>query len=355
MRLGTLLTLRCLSPFGYTRLILAVSQFGTIYDLFDVDEGKFSVELGGPVTPFPSGLFDNPVFLGIEIDADGEMSPRKTLTSAPYALKADDAMTLQGQSAASLDQSAHVFDIANPHNVTAAQAGAPSNADFSNHTGDSSAHHARYTDAEAVSAMGIQADANALNHDKYTNAESVAAILNADGPGSGLNADLLDGQNSTFFNQSAHVASTNNPHQNVFSGLEYDNSPSSTAVTAISLCTSRTTLKQVTISLPVTNTTKYVVCRASGKTFHSQTARWLYYAIDDESGTGADTFAYTGVETTTSTYNNYDPYAMQQVYSYSGATGGFVTYYLKACRQDASTTGSAYHDDFVCELFTRRY
>lgn len=42
-----------------------------------------------------------------------------------------------------------------------------------------SQHHAKYLDAEAVSAMGAKADANALHHDRYTDAEAVAAIAAA--------------------------------------------------------------------------------------------------------------------------------------------------------------------------------
>jgi hypothetical protein len=47
------------------------------------------------------------------------------------------------------------------------------------HTADVDAHHAKYTDAEAVTAMGVKGDANALNHDKYTDAEAVQAVEDA--------------------------------------------------------------------------------------------------------------------------------------------------------------------------------
>lgn len=40
--------------------------------------------------------------------------------------------------------------------------------DVSAHAADASAHHTRYTDAEAVSAMGSKADNNPLNHDRLT-------------------------------------------------------------------------------------------------------------------------------------------------------------------------------------------
>ncbi len=43
------------------------------------------------------------------------------------------------------------------------------------HDADVSAHHVKYTDAEAVSAMGALADDNPLNHDRYTDAEAVSA------------------------------------------------------------------------------------------------------------------------------------------------------------------------------------
>ena len=44
------------------------------------------------------------------------------------------------------------------------------------HTADDDAHHAKYTDAESVTAMGAKGDANALNHDRYTDAEAVTAM-----------------------------------------------------------------------------------------------------------------------------------------------------------------------------------
>lgn len=44
------------------------------------------------------------------------------------------------------------------------------------HAGDASAHHARYTDGEAVSAMGVKGNANPLNHDRYTDLEAIGAM-----------------------------------------------------------------------------------------------------------------------------------------------------------------------------------
>ena len=44
------------------------------------------------------------------------------------------------------------------------------------HAANVSAHHIRYTDAEAVSAMGAIGDSNPLNHNRYTDAEAVTAM-----------------------------------------------------------------------------------------------------------------------------------------------------------------------------------
>ena len=51
------------------------------------------------------------------------------------------------------------------------------------------AHHDKYTDAEAVSAMGAKADANPLNHDIYTDAEAVSA-MGAKADANPLNHDI---------------------------------------------------------------------------------------------------------------------------------------------------------------------
>lgn len=61
-----------------------------------VSDGLFSVQIGqDPVSnPFPS--FDGEMFLGIKVGSDAEMTPRQALSSVPFAMKADDADTLDG-------------------------------------------------------------------------------------------------------------------------------------------------------------------------------------------------------------------------------------------------------------------
>ncbi len=88
-----------------------------------VDKGLFSIELGTPTAPFAPGLFNTPLWLGVAVDGDGEMAPRRAVTSVAFAFRANDAMSLQGQGPSVFNQSAHVADTDNPHSVSAAQVG----------------------------------------------------------------------------------------------------------------------------------------------------------------------------------------------------------------------------------------
>ena len=46
-------------------------------------------------TPFPAGLFDETLFLGVQVGSDAEMIPRQPLNSVPFAFKAGDADRLE--------------------------------------------------------------------------------------------------------------------------------------------------------------------------------------------------------------------------------------------------------------------
>jgi len=150
----------------------------------DINQGLFQVELG-TVTPFKLPIdFNQGLYLGIEVENDGEMTPRRKLSLSPYSIKAMDAETVGGFSAVELDQSAHLYEFSNPHQVSATQIGAATVEDITSHAADDSAHHAPYTDTNAVS-----------------------AIKAADGAGSNLDADLLDGQHANAFASVSQVSS----------------------------------------------------------------------------------------------------------------------------------------------------
>jgi len=160
-------------------------------------DGVYSILIGGGTSPV--GSFDATTFAAdgrwLEMVINGEtLSPRQPFASVAYAFQAEeathaatagDADTVDGLQAAALDQSAalaaHTGDTSNPHSVAAAQVGAITAAELATHAGDPSAHHARYADAEAVN-----------------------AIKASDGAGSGLDADLLDGNHASAFATAGH-------------------------------------------------------------------------------------------------------------------------------------------------------
>nr|MBC8414219.1 hypothetical protein [bacterium] len=126
-----------------------------------VISGVFDVTLGNPANPLPAGLFEDPLWLGINVAGDGEMVPRKALASVAFSFKANDAYTVGGRTAASLDQADHVLDTGNPHHITTAQ----------------------------------------LPADITRDSEIMPIVLLRDGPGSTLDADTIDGLDSSdFFN-----------------------------------------------------------------------------------------------------------------------------------------------------------
>ncbi len=74
-------------------------------------EGLFSTTFGDINNPFPAGMFETPLFLGVKVSADPEMTPRIALTSVAYSHKAKDAQTVGGLGAAQLDQSADIATL----------------------------------------------------------------------------------------------------------------------------------------------------------------------------------------------------------------------------------------------------
>ena len=125
-----------------------------------VSKGLFSTLLGD-TTALPTTLFDgNDRWLGVKVLSDAETAPRMRMAFVPYASWALNAGALEGQNAAF------------------------------------------YRNASNINA-GTLADAQipaAITRDD----EVITIVKGADGSGSGVDADLLDGQNSTAFAASTH-------------------------------------------------------------------------------------------------------------------------------------------------------
>lgn len=212
----------------------AVSEVWSDTYVMEVSKGLFSVELNID-SAVSAEEFENTLYLGIQLPGDAEMLPRKALSISAYAVKAMDANALQGLNGAFVSE--HINDqTENPHKIDATQIGAATSVELNNHKNNSSAHHnktqsfselidqagdhqipaditrdselnihagisnahhSRFTFAEAITAMGPESDINPLNHTKFSNVDAVVAIKSADGAGSTLDADLLDGMQAS--------------------------------------------------------------------------------------------------------------------------------------------------------------
>jgi len=122
-----------------------------------VSQGIYSVILGEGSTPNPINLpFDTTYYLGVQVGADPEMAPRKILTSVGYAFR---ALTVE-----SIGSHSH------------------SGADITSGT---------VSEARIDSLIA-------------RDSEVMTIVKTNDGSGSGLDADLLDGQHATSFAVASH-------------------------------------------------------------------------------------------------------------------------------------------------------
>ncbi len=125
---------------------VANGDYGMIFSLYDtatgyepiwaesqtvsVNNGVYNVILGQLDNELDPTVLETPLYLGVKVGEDDEMTPRQKLTSTVFAMKsafADEALntdTLDGLDSTDLDQSAHLSNSGNPHGVTAAQVGA---------------------------------------------------------------------------------------------------------------------------------------------------------------------------------------------------------------------------------------
>ena len=142
-----------------------------------VVDGIFSVVLGSGT----GNALDPSVFEGadrwLEIQVGSEtLSPRHRIASGPYAFKSENSRLLDGKEKKDFAPSEHSHSGSDIKSGTVPEAqideamtrDTEKDAAIAAHAAIADAHHARYTDAEAVAAMGAKADANPLNHDKTT-------------------------------------------------------------------------------------------------------------------------------------------------------------------------------------------
>jgi len=172
-----------------------------------VSDGIYSVVLGS-VTPI-SLSFDTQYFLGIEVETDGEMIPRQALTSVGYAFSSNmadtaaDADTVDGKHASDLLDKA-MYDADDNSKVDSAEtADSAINADMVDGKHDSDFAAVSHSHSGSDITTGTVAEAR-IDTAIARDSEIMPTVLGSDGPGSGLDADLLDGQEASAFASSLH-------------------------------------------------------------------------------------------------------------------------------------------------------
>ncbi|RLT36632.1 MAG: hypothetical protein DWI57_14560 [Chloroflexi bacterium] len=179
-----------------------------------VSKGLFSTLLGD-TTALAATIFDgNDRWLGVKVGGDTETTPRMRLAFAPYASYALNAGTLGGQNsafyrnatninagtvadarvAATLTRDSEVLGL-----VTAAD-GTGSTLDADLLDGQDSAFYRNATNVNA----GTLADARVAGT-LTRDSEVLGLVTAADGAGSGVDADLLDGQDSAFYRDADNI------------------------------------------------------------------------------------------------------------------------------------------------------
>ena len=184
-----------------------------------VANGVFSVLLGEVTALNASHFNGQELWLGVKVGADAEATPRQHLAHVAYALFAENAALLNGQAASAFAPTAHAHSGADITTGTVADAriaptlardsevfglvtaadGTGSGLDADLLDGQDSAFYRNATNINA----GTLADAR-VAATIARDSEVFGLVTGADGTGSGLDADLLDGLNSTSFATAVH-------------------------------------------------------------------------------------------------------------------------------------------------------
>ncbi|MCP3872744.1 MAG: hypothetical protein GY699_06255 [Desulfobacteraceae bacterium] len=183
----------------------------------EVSDGVFNVQIPENPAAYPLPEFAGEMYLGIKIGADPEMSPRQQLTSVPFSIKSGDTDMLQGHIPDDFSGQGHLHDFGDingavsdgqvPNNITvnyAANAGLANSATSAGNADTVDSKHASdfagtvHTHSGSAITSGTVADARVAGSIARDN-EIMSTVLGSDGPGSGLNADYLDGMSSGSF------------------------------------------------------------------------------------------------------------------------------------------------------------
>ncbi len=180
-------------------------QRGITAQLEDVTvvDGVFSVELDYGFEPFAGDQLwlDISVRQGNSTGGFTNLLPRQKLTASPYALHAE-TVAAGAISAVELAPGSVGTGQVDPSQVQrrvsgVCAAGLQATAVNQDGTLQCAPDQTGVDAAGAIAAMGAAANDNPLNHLRYGDTDAFNAVLSADGAGSGLDADFIDGQSAS--------------------------------------------------------------------------------------------------------------------------------------------------------------
>jgi len=174
-----------------------------------VQGGLFSTVLGDGITPLDQALFNGQaLWLGVKVGADAEATPRQQVMPVAYALSLVPGAVVEASSGPVLQVNntggGEALSVDGDLNVSGGLTGGSHNHSGAHITSGTvvDAHIASTIarDTEVTSAISAHTGDSDAHHVRYTDAEAWAAVLDNDGSTSGLDADLLDGyQGSALF------------------------------------------------------------------------------------------------------------------------------------------------------------
>lgn len=185
-----------------------------------VEEGLFTVLLGSGTGPPLSASLFNGADRWLEIVLEGEtLEPRQRLASVPYSIVSENSRLLDGQEASNFASASHLHSgddivdgIVSEKWIDAAIA---RDSELSAHAADSAAHHKKTTTFAELTDTASDAQIPAgIARD----AEILPAVLSNDGAGSTLDADLLDGKDSSDFFTSSSDYGRSGVASNLYEG-----------------------------------------------------------------------------------------------------------------------------------------
>jgi hypothetical protein len=302
-----------------------------------VTEGIYNVQLGA-VSALSSGMFDSGA-VWLEVVVEGEiLSPRQRVTATAYALKAQDADALIGNTIADLD--ARYIQEGEVSAVTSAMI-----ADGTVGASDLGANSVGASQIETGAVGTSEIIDGQVTASDLADGAAIAEIQDNDGAGSGLDADFLDGYNSSAFVLTSQDYGRFNAAGNLYEGTtaltnKYVNETGDTMTGQLSINNTGTGL--YSLANPAATTVFGVRVDANQSSANNYYTYGLYSDTDSEA---ASSYTYGTYSNAYGTYNTYGVWGYGRsrdsnaygVYGYAYGDAGSAAIYGVRSNADQAT------------------